>query len=666
MNLRAAAHIRHTLAGKNLKQTIHPMPYRESRTHIIPRQAVRELLAAETPVNLLIRNGYLHNQDHDEPIALAIAQGRITWIGPDNQAHRYLHEDTTVIHAKGATLLPGMTDSHVHLTVGAERLDGLDVESIRSKEDLYTAIRTYADKNPDRPVLHVYGLHYMDPPLISGETARFELDKLISDRPLFVYAHDLHTGWVNTEALKQAEMLHPMPPFPLEIEELNAQGNMERDTQGIPTGELREPDAYFLVEGILRTRYPEPMNRRLDCLENACRELSRYGITSVHNMGLSLPEEDIEVTGLLLELEHTGRLPVRVFQSCSVVPDEHMLADIALAADVRDLMTELRAGRMKLKSLQHHLASLLQETVHRRNQLERPEHSRTLHKVQRIIHDMHVQAHLERLQHMNAEARDHHRMNPMVHMQTVKIFIDGVMEKDTAHRSGGVARAGVPAFNQAELDETVRTADALGLQVAAHCIGEGAVHMMLNAVERARSVNLKLDEQRGHRIRHRVEHIELCLAEDVPRFAALDVVASMQPFHQRPPVTLWHEKVDAAWWGMAFPWKKLVESGTTMVFGSDWPIVSCDCLEAVRHVRAREAWQTGLENQALSLETALAGFCANPPVAVHREQTAGRLETGMDADITVLNGRLHTDEETPAANLHVTTTICNGRIRFEG
>lgn len=666
MNLRAAAHIRHKLAGKSGKRAIHPMPHRESRTHIIPRQTMRELLAAETPVELLIRNGYRHDTHHDEPIAVATAKGRITWIGPDRDADRYIHKNTSVIDAKGATLLPGMTDSHVHLTVGAERLDGLDVESVRTKEELETAIRNYADTNPDRPVLHVYGLHYLDPPLIHRETAREELDRLVSERPLFIYAHDLHTGWVNTEALKQADMLRSMPPFPLEITELKAEDNVERDKEGMPTGELREPDAYFLVEGMLRTRYPEPMDRKLDCLENACRELSRYGITSVHNMGLSLPEEDVEVTGLLLELEHAGRLPIRVFQSCSVVPDEHMLADIALAADIRDLLAGLRAGRMELASLQHHLASLLQETVHRRNQLERPDHGRTLHKVQRMIHDMHVQAHLHRLHHMKAAVRDHHRLNPMVHMETVKIFIDGVMEKDTAHRSGGSTRTGVPAFSEAELNETVRTADALGLQVAAHCIGEGAVHMMLNAVEHARNANRELDEQRGHRIRHRVEHIELCLAEDVPRFAALNVVASMQPFHQRPPVTLWHEKVDAAWWGMAFPWKKLVESGADMVFGSDWPIVSCDCLEAVRHVRARKPWNAGLENQALPLETALDGFCANPPAAVHRDHTTGKLETGMDADITLLNGPLQHKDDTPAQNLAVRATICNGILRFEG
>ena len=664
MNLRAISHIRQKLAGTRKKRTIHPLPGRETTTHVIPRDALRKLLVPDSEPELVIRNATCHDADPDKPMAIAIGGGRIQWIGPDTDADSRIRHATTVIDAGRSTMLPGMTDCHVHLTVGAERLDGLDVEAVRSPEQLQSVIRQYATDNPKRPVLHVYGLHYLDPPLINPETARQELDQLVPDRPLFIYAHDLHTGWVNTEALKQADMLRTMPPFPMEIVELNAQNNMQLDDTGIPTGELREPDAYFLVEGRLRTRYPVTMDRKLDCLENACRELARFGITSVHNMGLSLPEEDIEVTALLLELEHTGRLPVRVFQSCSVVPDEHMLADIALAADVRDLLANFRNKTLKLDTLQHRMASLLEQTVHRRNALERPEHSRTLHAVQRMIHDLHVHAHLNRLQHMTGQSSDKNRMRPMVHMETVKIFVDGVMEKDTAHRSGGSLKTGIPAFTEWELNEMVRTADALGLQVAAHCIGEGAVHMMLNAVEHARKANRELDEQRGHRIRHRVEHIELCLAEDIPRFAKLEIIASMQPFHQRPPVTLWHQKVDAAWWGMAFPWKKLVESGTTLVFGSDWPIVSCNCMDAIRHVREREPWQTGLENQALPMDRAISGFCEYPPIAVHREQVSGQLSVGMDADITLLNGTLHHKDHMPGEQVRVDTTICNGQITF--
>lgn len=555
------------------------------------------------------------------------------------------------LDAGGGLLLPGFTDSHVHLLAGAERLSGCDLESVGEPAELERRLRQFAEQHPKRPLLRAFGLNYLEPPLLSPDDARRRLDAIVSDRPLMVFSRDLHTLWVNTRTLEECDLMRPMPPYPRELNTPASREGLVLDSEGLPTGELREPACYFLVEGKMGSRFPRSAEEKLAALRNAVAELNSFGITSVHHMGLAMPEGDLELLLLLLELEEKGQLNLRVESSYSVVADEFMLRDVQDAATVRDRLRGYREGELTSSQLYEFLGERLKSMTKNSRFESLPGHD--------FILGRHVAPILKWVaKRLGQKAPPLSQVPELVTLEAVKVFIDGVIEKDTALRSDREPRPGIPNFSAQDLEEVVLRADRSGLQVRAHCIGDGAVGMMLEAVARTRQAHVDRDRTRGHRIRHRIEHIEMSREADLPRFAAEEVVPSMQPFHQRPPTTLWHNLVPETHWGHAFPWRSLNDTGAPPVFGSDWPIVSCDCLRAIRHVASRQPWRPGLPDQGLSVEDAVAGFTSLPPRAVHREDRLGRLEPGMLADLVVLTpGCLPSDE-----NARVQLTISHGRV----
>jgi predicted amidohydrolase YtcJ len=617
------------------------------------------------PADLLIRNARIfpRGSTDDQDVVVTIKGKYIAYIGPDTGG--LTDGNTTVIDAQGNSVIPGLCDSHLHLMVGSEHNQGCDVEDIRDPDELLKRLRTFVKEHPDNRVYYVYGLHYTAPPLLPAKEARKILDSIVSDKPLFVYAHDLHTGWCNTRALHEADLMHPMPPYPGLIRELGLEGNVELDRDGFPGGELREPPVYFIVEEALRRQYPLTLKEKKRFVEEACQALAAKGLTSIHNMGLDLPEEDIECLLLLLELEADNRLPLRVHSSCSVVPDEMMLSDVMHAADVRDHLEKARRGEYSLAQLHQHLLHLVKKALDMR-QAEKGHKlwDRFINDFSHVITAAHISEHEEH-GHLLKINRAQQQLDPIgkVQCKAVKLFMDGVVEKDTAFRLDHHPVQGIPAFLQRELDLVMLLADRLGLQVAAHCIGNGAVNAMLNAAELARQKNADIDRQRGARVRHRIEHIEMCNAYDIPRFAELDVIASMQALHERPPTTMWHEKVPENQWPTAFAWKSLLETGATLVFGSDWPIVSCNDFEGIQRATSRTPWKPGMPDQHLSLNEALQAFSTSAARAEYTEAIKGTLRQGMLADLVILSENVATRKD-DFDQVQVACTISDGQVVY--
>ncbi len=400
-------------------------------------------------------------------------------------------------------------------------------------------------------------------------------------------------------------MFTEMPPWPPLLEVLEMTESITLGSDNRPGGELREPEAYFLVEGSLRSKYPLTPEQKLHSICRIAEKMHKNGISTIHNMGLALPEEDLETLILLLELEHKHKLNLRVHSSISVVPDANMLGDIRLAAEVRDLLHSARAGKIPYSELHGRLLDMLEATSHPRQQhisLEGEDSifGNIIRALSQHLHAVHAHGHHQRRKAVQAAAGDSLLpQDGLVECQTIKLFLDGVVEKDTAYRSDQAPLPSIPAFTPDTLREVVCLADRAGLQVAAHCIGDESVSMLLDAVAAARRENHELDRRRGHRIRHRIEHIEICKPADLPRFARLGVIASMQPLHERPPVQLWHKKIPESAWSTAFAWRSLLERQAILTFGSDWPIVPADCIKGIERAVNRNPWTPTLP-QAIS------------------------------------------------------------------
>ncbi|MFO7816535.1 MAG: amidohydrolase [Thermodesulfobacteriota bacterium] len=669
--LRTYAHVRNQVrtlkrnSSKNKKNDFTPPPaYTASLQSSLPD------IDTSGAADILIKNARVFPPDDEDRglTAISIKSGRITSVHPG--AEDMQGKNTTVVDAAGGSVIPGFRDCHLHLMAGLEQTEGCDTGDIENTKDLKARLKPFISERPHEPAYYAYGLHYTDIPIIPPQQARHVLDEIEAEKPVFIYAHDLHTGWANTKALKIAGLMHRMPPYPELLRELKLENNLILDRDQLPSGELREPPVYFLVDEALRRHAPLSVEQKKSRLEKTCRDLAALGLTSVHNMGLDLPEEDIECLLLLLELEEEDRLPLRVHSSCSVVADENMFEDVMRAARVRDNLEMARSGSIDSSVLRERLLKEMQEALDSRKEEKTLPISggklrdRFTQLFTNVITPEHMQQHNRRIRKIKDRTPKKELSQPgKVQCKAVKLFMDGVVEKDTAFRLDHHPVQGIPAFAGEDLDRVVCLADHLGLQVAAHCIGNGAVNAMLNSIEEARRENSETDQKRGEKIRHRIEHIELCNSFDIPRFSHLEVIASMQALHEREPVTLWHEKVPEIEWATAFAWKSLMDAGAILVFGSDWPIVSCNCLKGIERATGRKPWKADMPDQHLDLTQAVAAFSTSGTMPEYAENIRGQIKKGMQADLTVLSENL-LEYAGKYDRINVLWTISDGQIQY--
>jgi predicted amidohydrolase YtcJ len=244
----------------------------------------------------------------------------------------------------------------------------------------------------------------------------------------------------------------------------------------------------------------------------------------------------------------------------------------------------------------------------------------------------------------------------------VKFFTDGALGSQTAAMEEpyeGAEDRGILTFDPMELRTDVARAAAGGLAVAIHAIGDRAVRVALDAVAPTRITSPAL--------RQRLEHIQLVRDEDLGRFGALGVIASMQPIH----CTSDRDLADR-YWGpkrtpRAYPWRTLLERGAVLAFGSDAPVEPIDPLLGIHAAVSRrrpgdpDAW---FPAQRLTLDEAIHGYTAGAAYSTGREKEWGTLEVGMRCDATIVDRDLAKVHESEILEAHVSGTVTDGVVRY--
>ena len=244
----------------------------------------------------------------------------------------------------------------------------------------------------------------------------------------------------------------------------------------------------------------------------------------------------------------------------------------------------------------------------------------------------------------------------------VKFFSDGALGSQTAALEEpyeGTSDRGILTFDPIELRTDVARAAAGGLAVAIHAIGDRAVRVALDAIAPTRVTTPAL--------RQRLEHIQLVREEDLGRFGALGIVASMQPIH----CTSDRDLADRCWGSRrtprAYPWRTLLERGAVLAFGSDAPVEPIDPLLGIhaavtrRRPSDKSAW---FPAQRLSLDEAIHAYTAGAAYATGREREWGTLEVGMRCDATVTDHDLAELREDELLDAKVRATITDGVVRY--
>jgi predicted amidohydrolase YtcJ len=263
-----------------------------------------------------------------------------------------------------------------------------------------------------------------------------------------------------------------------------------------------------------------------------------------------------------------------------------------------------------------------------------------------------------------AELRRQYQGN-LVRAGAVKVFMDGVLESYTALMVDDYA--GVPgnrggALHTAERFNAIAAeADRLGLQIFVHACGDGAVRRTLDGYAHAQRVNGRRDS------RHRVEHIEVVHPDDVPRFAELGVIASMQPVHCPATVDagdVWPQRPGPSRWRYSFAWQTLRQAGARQAYGSDWPVAPMDPFLGMWYGLARQPWQPGDPVQRLQLAELIDGYTRDAAYAEFQEGHKGMLRQGMLADLVLLNADLFAVPEEEIAQVRPVLTMVDGRAVF--
>jgi predicted amidohydrolase YtcJ len=272
-----------------------------------------ESYAQSSGADLVIINAVVHTMDQRQPIAEAVAVkgGVITAVGASQSIRAMADAHTRVIDAKGALVLPGFNDAHVHFLAGGFQLASVDLRDADSPQEFAERIRRFSLGLPQgRWITGGDWDHerWLNAPLPTKEL----VDAFTPDRPIFVNRLDGHMALANTCALRMAGVTRDTPDPP--------GGLIVRDAKtGEPTGVLKDAAMGF-VYGIM----PDAnVDEKFEAARAATNHAASLGVTSVQDMSAGT---DVGVYQALLGL---GELKTRIY-AMSTLSDWNRLARVGI------------------------------------------------------------------------------------------------------------------------------------------------------------------------------------------------------------------------------------------------------------------------------------------------------------------------------------------------
>lgn len=554
--------------------------------------------------DIIIHNGNLMTFDEAMPCAqaLAITGGLIAAVGSDAQVMSLAGPATQMIDARGGTVLPGFIDSHVHLFGGSVELDCLNLYGVTGLDAMRDQIVPYGAANPDDElvfcVMADYGI------LGTGKTpTRHDLDAILPNRPLALFAPDHHTIWANTAALKATGLLQGG--------KVDAGSEIVMGDDGLATGELLEPGAYEPILALTRhggremlglttgkdpepAATPEQREMDKDVIARGLAHCAEQGITTLHLMDGNRYQLE-----LLSELETEGRLLCRChvpFHMKGTDPVERMSAE---APAMRD---DFQGDMVKCSHVKMFIDGVIESGT-------------------------------------------------------------ALMLRPYPGEIGANGNSGDEVFTQEHFVACCTEADRLGFQIAVHAIGDAAVRRTIEAYEAAANTNGKRDSR--HRIEH-IEVIHPDDIERLPAAGIVaSLQPGHAPIgHIFPPGAvsqyLHPDQIEGA-----YAWQTIRAAGTKVIFSTDWPVIPVDVMATVKAATAPLNLGAEWTDQTQSLYDTLASYTRDNAWVEFNEASKGKLAKGMVADIAIMSHNLADLAPEKITAAQAVTAVCNGKITFQ-
>jgi predicted amidohydrolase YtcJ len=249
----------------------------------------------------------------------------------------------------------------------------------------------------------------------------------------------------------------------------------------------------------------------------------------------------------------------------------------------------------------------------------------------------------------------------------LKAFIDGTIGSGTALMfepfSDNPGTSGLAMMPYKEFENMVVAADKYGFQIGVHSIGDKGNNWTLNAFEKAQGVNGKRDS------RHRDEHAQTLLLSDIPRFAKLGVIPSMQPTHCISDKKFCEKRIGAQRAKGAYAWKRLADTGAYLAFGTDYQVEPLNPMEGLyasvtRKDRLGEDGEGWFPEQKITMEDAIRYYTLGSAYAQFMEDRKGMIKPGYLADIIIVDKDLLTIPENEIMKTKVDYTITGGKVVY--
>lgn len=250
----------------------------------------------------------------------------------------------------------------------------------------------------------------------------------------------------------------------------------------------------------------------------------------------------------------------------------------------------------------------------------------------------------------------------------LKGFIDGTIGSGTALMfepfNDNPSTSGLAMMPYDEFEKMVLASDKYGFQIGVHAIGDKGNNWVLNAYEKAQQVNGKRDS------RHRDEHSQTLKPSDIPRFAKLGVIPSMQPTHCISDKKFCEKRIGAERSKGAYAWRSVIEAGAIPAFGTDYQVEPLNPMEGLyaaitRKDRLGEEGEGWNPQEKLTMEQAIYYYTYGSAYSQFMEDRKGIIKKGYLADIVILDKDLFTVPETEIMKTKVDYTITGGKIVYK-
>ena len=524
-------------------------------------------------------NGIIYTVNEKQPEAEAVLtnNGRIVFVGTNEEVKNRIDESTEVIDLGGKFMMPGFNDAHLHFLGGGFYLMGIDLRPAKSIEEFRQILSEYLKNFSGKWVTGGRWDHEAWD--VQELPSKNDIDDITGETPVFVSRMDGHLGLANSKALELAGINRKTPD--------PEGGKIDKDPNtGEPTGILKDNAMNLMFDVIPDHSVDDFYEAALTSL----KEARRFGITSVQDI-FSL--EETPAFEAYERLESENKLTCRISIRWPIDDYPYLVKNDIKAGSGDDF---LKPG-------------------------------------------------------------------------AVKAFSDGSLGSSTAWffepYEGDTTNTGLP--NDIILDGVLRKwasdADRNHIQVSTHAIGDRANSYMLDLYGEIKAENPEWDR------RFRIEHAQHIKPADIPRFADIGVIASVQPTHAIEDGAWAVKRIGKDRTKYTHPYKSFLESKAMVCFGTDWPVVTIDPFLTLYAAVTRrtvdgknpDGW---IPEQKISIREAIKCYTLNSAYAEFTEKEKGSIEPGKFADFVVLSDNLLTIDPVKIKDVKALMTIVGGNIVY--